>query len=225
MAVQLTTPKILFNNRQDAGRQLAAELSIYKDHSAIVLAIPNGGVPVGIRIASELNAELEVVVARKVPLPLNPEAGFGAVTDDGTLVLIDEMVKRYGLTREQIDFETSKVRENVKLRSLKYKGNRLLGRINGRTAIIVDDGMASGITMAAAVESLRHRRPKEIVVAVPVAPVGALERVRHVADRVVTCAVVSMTKFYISDFFKHKRNLSDDEVVRALEEWRNRNLP
>lgn len=221
---QLNIPKVLFEGRHDAGKKLAIELSNYINKSAVVLAIPNGGVPVAIEIAEALKADLEVIVCRKIPYPLNPERGMGAVADDGTIVLLDDLVREKGMTNEQIEYEANLVRANVKERSIKYKGNRVLTRISGRTAIIVDDGMASGITMMAAVASVRHRHPGEVVVAVPVAPVKALDEVRKSADGVITCAEAAVKKFYIADFYHYWNTLSDDEVIHSLEKWRNEHL-
>jgi len=187
-----------------------------------VLAIPNGGVPVALEVASALKADLDLVISRKIPMPLNPETGLGAVADDGTTILNEEAVRRMGLSQQQIEYEASKVRADIKQRSILYKGERPLVRVSGKVAIIIDDGLASGFTMMAAVESVRHRRPTEIVVGVPVTSAVALKQVEKVADRVVTCATGFMPKFYIADFYRYWRDLSDDEVVRYLNQWRAR---
>ena len=212
----------IFENRHDAGRQLAEKLSEYKRQPIIVLAIPNGGVPVALEVALALEADLALVISRKIPLPLSPEGGFGAVTDDGTIILNEEVVKRTGLTPQQINYQVSKVRADIKQRSLLYQGNQPLPRVNGKTVIIIDDGLASGFTMMAAVQSLRRRRPKEIVAATPVAPALAVKQLEKVADKVVTCATGYMPKFYVSDFYRYWHNPSDDEVIQCLKEWRMR---
>jgi len=212
----------IFENRHDAGRQLAEKLSEYKRQPIIVLAIPNGGVPVALEVALALEADLALVISRKIPLPLSPEGGFGAVTDDGTIILNEEVVKRTGLTPQQISYQVSKVRADIKQRSLLYQGNQPLPRVNDKTVIIIDDGLASGYTMMAAVQSLRRRRPKEIVAATPVAPALAVKQLEKVADKVVTCATGYMPKFYVSDFYRYWHDPSDDEVIQCLKEWRMR---
>jgi len=212
----------IFENRHDAGRQLAEKLSEYKRQPIIVLAIPNGGVPVALEVALALEADLALVISRKIPLPLSPEGGFGAVTDDGTIILNEEVVKRTGLTPQQISYQVSKVRADIKQRSLLYQGNQPLPRVNDKTVIIIDDGLASGFTMMAAVQSLRRRRPKEIVAATPVAPALAVKQLEKVADKVVTCATGYMPKFYVSDFYRYWHDPSDDEVIQCLKEWRMR---
>jgi len=222
--VQSTKPGAIFENRHDAGRQLAAQLGEYVGKPAVVLAIPNGGVPVAMEVASVLKAELELVVCRKIPMLLNPEGSLGAAVDDGTVILNEEAVKRVGLSRQQLEQDISRIRADIKQRSLLYKGTRPIVRVGGKTAILIDDGLASGFTMMAAVESVRHRGPKEVVVAVPVAPAVAVERLEKVADRVVTCAVGHTPKFYLSDFYRYYYDLSDNDVVRYLNQWRTRRL-
>ena len=214
----------IFDNRGDAGRQLAEKLGEYNNQPVVVLAIPNGGVPVALEVASALKTDLDLIICRKIPLPLTPEGGFGACADDGTIVLNEEIVKRIGLSRQQIEYEASKVRTEIKQRSILYLGDRPLAAVSGRTVIIVDDGLASGITMMAAVQSVRHRRPREIVVAVPCASALAVKQLEKVADKVVTCAVGFMPRFAVADFYRHWYDLSDDEVTRYLNQWRTRHF-
>ena len=216
----LGSPQAIFENRQDAGRQLAAKMGEYVDQPVVVLAIPNGGVPVALEVASALKVNLDLVICRKIPMPLNPGAGFGALADDGTLILNEEIVKRLGLNRQQIEYEASKVRAEIKQRDILYRKDRPLVTVSGRTVIIIDDGLASGITMTAAAESVRHRRPKEIVVAAPCAPASAVKQLEKVADRVITCVTGYMPRFAVADFYHQWFDLSDDEVVQYLDQWR-----
>lgn len=214
----------MFENRQDAGRKLALKLGEYSD-KVVVLAIPNGGVPVGIEVAGAIKkAEFSLIIVRKIPVPLNPEAGFGAIADDGTVIFDEDMVAKMNLRHQQIDYEVNKVRENVKQRSILYSKERPLVLVDGKTVIIADDGLASGYTILAAVESVRRRRPKEIVVAVPVAWETALEKVRKVADKVVTCATSNASKFFIADYYRRWGELKDNEVIEYLQRWRARRL-
>jgi predicted phosphoribosyltransferase len=214
----------IFENRHDAGKQLAAELREYENQSVVVLAIPNGGVPVALGVAGAIEADFDLIICRKIPMPLNPEAGFGAIADDGTVILNEEIVKRIGLNRQQIEHEASKVRAEVKRRSILYKGNRPLVSLRSRTVIIIDDGLASGVTMMAAVASVRHRRPKQIVVAAPCAWALAVKQLERVADKVVTCTMGFMPEFAVGDFYRHWYDLNDDEVIRYIRQWRNRYL-
>jgi len=222
MMERFSRPQAMFESRHDAGRHLAAKLGEYANRSVVVMAIPNGGVPVALEVAGALNADLGLVICRKVPILLNPEGSLGAAADDGTVILNEEAVKRIGFSRQKLEDEINKVRAEIKQRSLLYRGDQPLVIVGGRTVVIIDDGLASGFTMTAAVESVRHRRPKEIIVAVPVASAMAVKQVEKVADKVITCTTGFMPKFYVSDFYRYWYDLSDDEVIRYLKQWQMR---
>lgn len=215
----------IFENRYDAGRQLATWLTEYRNQSAVVLAIPNGGVLVGLGVALALNADFNIIISRKIPLPLSPEGGFGAVTDDGTTILNEDMVKRFNLSQQQINYQVSQVRAGIRQRSLLYHGKRPPLVIKGKTVIMVDDGLASGYTIMAAVESIRYRQPREIIVAVPVASATALPRVERIATRVVACISGFGPEFYVSDFYRYWHDPSDEEVLQCFKEWGLRHRP
>jgi len=220
MMERFSRPQAMFESRRDAGRHLAAKLGEYDNRSAVVLAIPNGGVPVALEVAGALNADLSLIICRKVPILLNPEGSLGAAADDGTVILNEEAVKRIGFSRQKLEDEINKVRAEIKQRSLLYRGDQPIVRVGGRIVIVIDDGLASGFTMTAAVESVRHRRPKEIIVAVPVASAMAVKQVEKVADKVLTCATSFMPRFAVADFYHHWYDLSDDEIIRYLRQLR-----
>lgn len=209
----------IFENRYDAGRKLAEKLTQYQGKSAVVLAIPNGGVPVALGVALALDADLNLIISRKIPLPLRPEGGFGAITDDGTTILNEEAVRKAGLTPDQITYQAAQVRKNIRQRSLLYHKDLPPPMVTGKTVIIVDDGLASGYTMMAAVESVRKRRPKEVVAAVPVASAVAFKEVGKRA-KVVAYTVGTALKFYLADFYRFWNEPTDDEVLNCLREWR-----
>lgn len=215
----------IFENRYDAGRQLATWLTEYRNRSAVVLAIPNGGVLVGLGVALALNADFNIIISRKIPLPLSPEGGFGAVTDDGTTILNEDMVKRFNLSQQQINYQVSQVRAGIRQRSLLYHGKRPPLVIKGKTVIMVDDGLASGYTIMAAVESIRYHQPREIIVAVPVASATALPRVEKIATRVIACVSGFGPEFYVSDFYRYWHDPSDEEVLQCFKEWGLRHRP
>jgi len=215
-----TTAEPIFENRYDAGRKLAEKLYEYADKSVVVLGIPNGGVAVALGVALALNADLDLVISRKIPLPLSPEGGFGSVTDDGTSIFDEEIIKKTGLSQPQINYQVNQVRSDIRHRSLLYHADRPPLSITGRTVIVVDDGLASGYTMRAAVESLRHRKPEKMIAAVPVGPEQVVNDIRKVADRVVTCAVGKEPRFYIADYYRYWHDITDAEVLHCLKEWR-----
>ncbi|MDD4873513.1 MAG: phosphoribosyltransferase family protein [Dehalococcoidales bacterium] len=212
----------IFENRYDAGLQLATKLEEYKKQPVIVFAIPNGGIPVGMQVALALDADLDLVISRKIPIPLRPEGGFGAVADDGTTIYNEPVLKHIKLNEQQINYQVNLVRSNIQQRSIFYRGNKPLSLISGRIVIIVDDGLASGYTMMAAVESLRRRHPKQIIVAVPAAPADAVKNVEKTADKVVTVVTAFVPKFYVSDYYKYWNVLSDDEGLKAFSDWKMR---
>ena len=225
MSFRLTRQEPVFENRYDAGRQLALWLAQYRNQNAVVLAIPNGGVLVGLGVALALNSDFNIIISRKIPLPLSPEGGFGAVTDDGTTILNEEMIKRFNLSQHQINYQVSQVRAAIRQRSLLYHGKMPPSLVKDKTVIMVDDGLASGYTMMAAVESVRYRQPREIIVAVPVASATALPKVEKVANSVVACVSGFDPEFYVSDFYRYWHEPSDEEVLQCFKEWGLRHRP
>jgi putative phosphoribosyl transferase len=205
-----------FENRYDAGRQLAAKLTEYKGQSALVLAIPNGGIPIGLEIARAIDADLDVVIVRKLPMPLHPEAAFGALADDGTFAINDELVREHGITREQIEDQVAAVTLQVRQRCLLYQKDRSLSLVRNRVAIIVDDGLASGYTMLAAIQSLSRRHPREIVAAVPAASPIAMERVSKSA-RVIAVTQGTEARFSIREYYRHWFDVADSDVIKILD--------
>ncbi|MFH1662748.1 MAG: phosphoribosyltransferase family protein [Chloroflexota bacterium] len=214
--------KPIFENRYDAGRQLAEKLAAYKKEPVIVLAIPNGGIPVGMQVALALNADLDLVISRKIPIPLRPEGGFGAVADDGTTILNQAILKRIELTENQVNYQVNKVRNDIQQRSLLYRGSKPLSIVKDKIAIVVDDGLASGYTMMAAIESVRRRQPKHIIAAVPAASAAAVKSVEKTADRVITVVTSFAPKFYISDFYSYWNVLGDEEGLKCYKDWQMR---
>ena len=212
----------IFENRYDAGRQLATKLGEYRNQPVIILAIPNGGVPVALQVALALNADLDLIISRKIPIPLSPEGGFGAVADDGTIILNQEVLKKINLNEQQMNYQVSKVRNDIRQRSLLYRGSRPISIVSGKTVIVIDDGLASGYTMLAAVESVRRRQPKQVIAAVPAASATAVKQVEKIADRVVTVVTAFAPKFYVSDFYRYWHDLSDKEGLECFQEWQRR---
>jgi putative phosphoribosyl transferase len=179
----------MYADRADAGRALADSLAhLRAAPDAIVLGLPRGGVPVAYEVARALDLPLDVLVVRKLGLPQQPELAMGAIASGGALVLNDEVVRYLGSRREA--FEGVRAREQVELerRERDYRGTRPPLEVKGRSAVLVDDGLATGATMEAAVLALRSLGAKEVVVAVPVASQEARERIEAVADEVVCLA-------------------------------------
>ncbi len=220
MHLKSTNP--IFENRYDAGKKLAEKLLEYKQQPVVVLAIPNGGIPVAHHVALELNANMDLIISRKIPIPLAPEGGFGAVTDDGTVILNPDVLKRINLNESQINYQVSRVRNDIQQRSIIYRSSRPVSVLASKIAIVVDDGLASGYTMMAAIESVRRKKPKVVIAAVPVASALAIKQVEKVADRVITVATDYSPRFYVSDYYRYWNVLNDREGLDCYNEWHRR---
>ncbi len=213
---------MIFRDRRDAGQRLAQALEKYRGQDVIVLGIPRGGVMTGYPIAEALNGELDVIIVRKLPLPFNPEAGFGAVTDDGSLILNDRIVRAVGLTAEQIDAIAQRVLAEVRRRVQVYRGDHPPPQLTDRTIILVDDGLATGYTMIAAIESVKKKAPRQVVVAVPCSPASTVERVRPLADDFVWLVAPETESFAVASFYEDFHEMSDEEVTSLLARFRTR---
>ncbi|MEX2752914.1 MAG: phosphoribosyltransferase [Candidatus Freyarchaeota archaeon] len=213
-------PYSIFKDREHAGKELGKRLAEkYQNKEAIVLAIPRGGVPVGVYVALELNAELDLIVTRKIQIPWNPEAGFGAVTVDGTIVLNEPLVARLGLEKEKIEELAEDVRREIERRIKEFRGDKPPPNVRNRTVIVVDDGLASGYTMIAAVKSIRKDEPEKIVVAVPVSPRSSLERVEKFADEIVCLIVSDAHIFAVADYYENWYDLTDEDLKKYMREY------
>jgi putative phosphoribosyl transferase len=211
----------LFRDRVDAGKRLAERLKQYHHSEVVVFAIPRGGVPVAIEVAEKLGAYLDIVIPRKIPIPFNPEAGYRAVSEEGIIVLNEPLVKQLRLSKRQIERQAEEVRAEIERRGAVYR-NKLVPSVEGKTAILIDDGLASGFTMIAAIRSMRQRKAAKIVVAVPVAFRTAYDLVKPRADG-MTCLVVARTyPFAVASFYRYWNDLTDEEVIEHLERWTGR---
>lgn len=204
-----------FSDRREAGRILADTLRDYAHGSdVLVLALPRGGVPVGYEVAKALGADFDVLVVRKLGLPYHRELAMGAIVSGGAIDLNQDVIARSGVTEREIEAVMAKESVELQRRERLYRGARPMAPIKGRTVIVVDDGIATGATMRAALKALRSHHPARIVAAVPVAPADSARRMHNVADAFVS--VLSPDDFYaVGQFYLSFDQTSDDEV-RAL---------
>ena len=208
---------LVFHDRDEAGRRLAKKLAEFHATDAIILAIPRGGIPVAAAAAHRLQLEWNVVVVRKLPVPWNPEAGFGAVAADGTVVLNEPMVSGLQLHASQIDEIARDVSAEVARRTDTYSRERPApDSYRGRTVIVMDDGLASGYTMLAAIKSLRARSPAQVVAASPVASRAAARLIEESADACVFEFVSPAVPFAVADFYLAWRDLTDEDIIPLL---------
>jgi putative phosphoribosyl transferase len=212
----------MFKDRQEAGQELAAELAKLRLPLPVVLALPRGGVPVGAEVAAALNAPLDLVFVRKVGAPGDPELAVAAIVDGDPpdVVFNREIIEAYALSdsdlRALIDLE----RPELERRRLAYRGERQILSVSGRTVILVDDGAATGTTMKAAVRALKRRSPREVVVALPVAPLETVEELAREADKVV-CLSQPPHFHALSYHYSKFPQLTDEEVTVAMSKPRN----
>ena len=205
-----------FVDRADAGRRLAAQLSYLRDEPVVVLGLPRGGVPVAYEIATALGAPLDVIVVRKLGVPFQPELGMGAIGEDGARVVNPEVVRMTGVTERQIAEVEARERAELERRARRFRGDRPRVPLTGRTAVVVDDGIATGSTARAACEVARAHGASRVVLAVPVAPPGWTDRLGDAADEYV-CLATPEPFYAIGQFYEDFSQTPDHEVVALIE--------
>jgi putative phosphoribosyl transferase len=212
---------MVFTDRVEAGRMLAERLKVYSNRKDVtVLGIPRGGVPVAFEIAEALGAQLDVFVARKLGVPGQEELAFGAIASGGVRVLDPEILGALGISNVDIEEVTARERKELERRQRLYRGTRAPLDIGGRTAILVDDGIATGSSIRAAISALRHLHPARLVVAAPVAPLSTCARLQQEVDDLVC---VDMPKSFraIGEFYEDFSQVTDQEVIDLLRRsWR-----
>ena len=206
----------LFTDRTDAAEQLAEQLLAYRDRNALVLAIPRGAVPMGKIIADRLNGELDVVLIRKLGAPYNEEFAIGAVAEDGWVYLPPNIRSLY-VSDSYIEKAKVAQLEKIRERRVRYTPLKPPADPGGRTVIIVDDGLATGATMIAALHAIREKRPEKLICAIPVAAPDSLEKVRELADEVV-CLEAPLNFQAVGQFYEHFSQVQDSEVEAILAE-------
>ncbi len=213
---------ITFQDRYDAGQQLARRLMTYANRSdVIVLALPRGGVPVAFEVAQALHVPMDVFLVRKLGVPGYEELAMGAITTGGVRVLNDDVVRSFRITEDVIQSVVRREQEELNRRERQYRGDRPEPDVRGKTVILVDDGLATGASMRAAVKALRERHPKRIVVAVPTGAAETCAELGESADE-VQCSIMPEPFFSVGTWYRNFLQTSDEEVTdllhRAIEE-------
>ena len=209
-----------FSNRSQAGHKLAAALAAYRRQNPVILALPRGGVPVAAEVAAALDAPLDLILVRKIGVPFQPELAMGAIVDGGSPIIVrnEDVIRQARIAEADFKAVADAEFAEIERRRKRYLGSREPAEVAGRTAIVIDDGVATGATTRAALRATRMRGPKRLVLAVPVAPTESLAELRGEADEVICLEdyeLFGAIGFYYSDF----RQVSDDEVIAILKRF------
>ncbi len=208
---------MLFHDRHQAGQLLAARLRPYADRpEVLVLALPRGGVVVGVEVAEALKVQLDVFVVRKLGVPGQEELGFGAVASGGVRTLNESVIQNLRISRKVIERVSASAWQELERHERAYRRDRPFPSVHERTIILVDDGIATGATMRAAALALHHTRPRRIVIAVPVAPPSACVELRKLVDEVV-CIAMPELFFAIGQWYEEFLQITDEQVAKMLE--------
>jgi putative phosphoribosyl transferase len=209
----------MFTNRRDAGKQLAKKLAHYQDDNSLILAIPRGGVPVAYEVVKKINAELSLVIARKLPFPNNPEAGFGAIAEDGSTVFLNSAI--VNLTMEMIQTIVNAQKADIQRRIKILRGGQPMPSINGRVTILVDDGIALGSTMRASIKMCTKSKPAKLVIASPVCSpeLGRALKQMKAVDEVI---ILEQPRFFraVAQVYEQWRDIPDHEVLEIMRQWK-----
>jgi putative phosphoribosyl transferase len=206
-----------FHDRYEAGQLLAARLGHLKGKKEVlVLGVPRGGVVIGYEIAQALKVPLDVYIARKIGAPYNPELAIGAVASDGTRVVDEQLARQVDAQADYIEREVRKQREEIARRLAAYRGDRPIEKMEGRTIILADDGVATGSTLLVAIRALRAQRPARLILAIPVGPPDTVARLGAEVDEVV-CLAEPPVFWAVGAFYEDFSQTSDQEVVELLQ--------
>jgi putative phosphoribosyl transferase len=206
----------IFRDRSEAGLLLSQKLSVYRGSDAIILAIPSGGLPVAFEIMQALGILLDLIIVRKIQIPGNPEVGFGAMDPDGEVILNQSLLDHIGLTKQEISTQIRKTEDVIKKRVHVFRGDKSFPSIEQKIVFIVDDGLASGYTMLAAIHFIKRRRPFNIIVAVPTASKRTVDSILPEVDELVCLNIRSGYPFAVADAYENWYDLTDEDVLAML---------
>jgi putative phosphoribosyl transferase len=208
---------IAFQDREEAGEVLAGLVGLGRPPDPVVLALPRGGVAVGAPIADALGASLLPLVVRKLPIPISPEMGFGAVAIDGTRVLNEDVLRAFGISDSEVERITEDVMREVRRRARKYVGTDMPPDVRGRSVLVVDDGLATGFTAIVGARMVRKQKPASLTLAVPVSPADSIDAVSRFFDEIYCLYVQESYGFAVASYYRDFQDMSDQEVRSYLE--------
>jgi len=210
----------IFKDRKEAGMLLAQRLLGYKGTDGIVLGIPSGGVPVAAEVAKAIVLPLDLIIMRKVQIPYNPEAGFGAVGPDSKVLLNEELLRSLDLSEKEVEQQIQMTMNIIKRRNELFRKGLPFPSVKNRVVIIVDDGLASGYTMLSAIDFVKRHEPQKLVVAVPTGSERTVDFILPNVDELICLNVRSGLSFAVADAYENWYDLEDDEVISILNNFR-----
>lgn len=210
---------IIFIDRRDAGNKISMELEKFKDDNPIILAVPRGGIVTAYETIKKFEFQWDLIIPRKIGAPHNKELAIGAVTSDGTYFVDEKYIDMLNVSQEYIKKEAYEQTEEIKRRLKKYKGNENFPEVKDKTAIIIDDGIATGFTILAAIRSVKKHGAKKIILAIPVAPHDTVAQLEAVVDEVI-CLLIPDEFYAVGLHYKNFKQTTDEEVINMITELR-----
>jgi len=207
----------MFRDRKEAGKKLTLELNKYKNQNVLVLAIPRGGVEVGFEVAAYLNSDFDILVSRKLPIPYNPEAGFGAIAEDGSAYINKDA--SLWVEKDEIERIKKEQIKEIKRRIDVLRGGRPLTPVRGRIVILIDDGLAMGSTMRASIQCCRNKNAKKVIIAVPVSGKDVFYEIKQLVDEAY---VLEMPYNFmaVAQAYLNWTDVTDEDVIELMEKWK-----
>lgn len=208
----------MFASRQDAGLRLAEQLTAYThDPNVLILALPRGGVPVAYEVAKALSAPLDVMIVRKLGVPYDEEFAMGAIASGGATILNEDLIRRLHISKPAVDEVIATEKKELARRETTYRDNLPFPTIHGKTIILIDDGVATGATMRAAMKAIKQQKPLRLIVAIPVAPQDTYENLIELADKVI-CLLIPEDFYAVGQWYDDFDQTTDNEVITLLKQ-------
>ena len=221
----LRDKRYVFTDRRDAGRLLSQKLLKFKGSDSMILAIPSGGVPIASEIRQTLGLAMDLIIVRKIQIPGNPEAGFGAMSPDEEVILNERLLNQIGLTEEEMTTQIRKTRDVIKKRGHVFREDKPFPSVENKIVFVVDDGLASGYTMRAAINFIKRKNPLKIIVAVPTASQKTADSILSEVDELICLNVRSGYPFAVADAYEDWYDVTDEEVLEILKKDNERIKP
>lgn len=207
----------MFQDRKDAGKKLAEKLEKFRNESVIVLAVPRGGIVVAHEAIRKFGFQWDLIIPRKIGAPLNKEVAIGAVSADGSYFVDDYYVQKLGISKKYIEKEVASEVHEIKRRLREYKGSEAFPDVQGKTVILIDDGIATGFTILAAVKSVKAQRAAKTVLAVPVAPKETIDDFKDIVDEII-CLYIPDDFYSVGLYYRNFEQVTDQEVFTIMKE-------